>query len=112
MQYGDELAKRFKSAEDSENYDRILMNATRFITSSPQSALETLAAGSKPVYLEKPGSSAAWRSKLFSFGIPFIENFSKEAIVETLRETFVYDHKVLRKDAAIAAAHYIKDKLS
>ena len=112
MQYGDELAKRFRAVEESENYDGILKNATRFLTSSPQSALEALAAGSMPIYLEKPGSSAAWREKLSSFGIPVIENFSKEAVAEKLAETFVYDEKVLRKDAASVAAHYIKDKLS
>ena len=112
MQYGGELAKKFKAVEKSESYDEVLKGAGRFITSSPQSALEALAAGSNPVYLEKPGVRSAWRAKMESFGIPVLETFSGNEISRKMAETFIYNDNLLRNDAASEVATYIKDKLS
>ncbi|WP_456381450.1 hypothetical protein [Hydrogenimonas sp.] len=112
MQYGDELAERFASVEESEHYDEILKGADRFFTSSPQSALEALAADSNPVFIPKPGTSGHWKNKMESYGIPVAEAFTKEAIRPFLEEVVVPGRKVLRKDAACAVARYIKDKLS
>ncbi|WP_457597499.1 hypothetical protein [Hydrogenimonas sp.] len=112
MQYGDELAAHFAHVADSETYDETLTGAGRFLTSSPQSALEALAAGSKPIYLEKPGASSHWRERLAAYGIPVLEKFSADEISRKLRETAVYSGETLRNDAPVAIASYIKDKLS
>ncbi len=111
MQYGSELAAKFKSVAESEAYDETLMRAGKFITSSPQSALEALAAGSSPIYLKKPDVSEAWNGKMEGFGIPVIENFDKKAIEKAVNATFVYNEKMLRKDAASEISRYIKDNL-
>ncbi|WP_201352393.1 hypothetical protein [Hydrogenimonas urashimensis] len=112
LQYGDELGNKFKRVEDSERYDEILMRAECFLSSSPQSVLEAMAAGARPVYIQKPGIALAWKRKMQSVGVPVVEDFSAEAIAQAMAETFVINRKVLRKDAALEAAHYIKDKLS
>ncbi|WP_456451892.1 hypothetical protein [Hydrogenimonas sp.] len=112
MQYGDELAKKFAAVEESEAYDEALTGASRFLTSSPQSALEALAAGSRPLYVEKPGAKPFWRAKMARFGIPVVEAFSKDKISQKHSETTVYRAQLLRNDAAIEVASYIKDKLS
>ena len=111
MQYGNDLAVGFKSVEDSENYDEVLMRAGRFVSSSPQSVFEALAAGSKPIYLKKPGGSNAWDSKMETFGIPVLSSFEKSAIEKALSEASVYNEKVLRKETAGEVATYIKDNL-
>ncbi|BDY12787.1 hypothetical protein [Hydrogenimonas cancrithermarum] len=111
MQYGSELAGKFKSVEDSENYDEVLMHAGRFLSSSPQSVLEALAAGSNPLYLKKSGISVAWDAKMESLGIPVLSSFDKDAIEQALSATLVYRKKVLRKEAASEVATYIKDNL-
>ena len=112
MQYGDELGKKFKRVEASEMYDEVLKSAKRFITSSPQSALEALAAGSNPIYLEKPQAKRSWRKRMESFGIPVSKSFSKDEISQKLSETLIYNEKRVEEGAAIEAALYIKDKLS
>ncbi|WP_353661770.1 hypothetical protein [Hydrogenimonas sp. SS33] len=112
FQYGDELAAKFAGVEESESYDDLLMGASRFLTSSLQSALEALAAGSSPIYLPKPGAPRAGSEKCEKLGIPVIESFQKEAIAKKLNETLIYSDESLRNDASIETALYIKDKLS
>jgi len=112
MQYGNELSRCFNRVEESETYDETLMRAERFITSSPQSALEALAAGSNPIYLMKPGAATAWQRKMEALGIPTIGSFSKNEISQKISEAFVYNDKLLQNDAASEVAMYIKDKLS
>jgi len=112
MQYGDALARKFAAVEESESYDEALTGAERFLTSSPQSALEALAAGSGPIYIEKPGAPSAWRKTMEKFAIPVVESFSKDKISQKQSDTPVYKAQMLRNDAAAAIAAYIKDKLS
>ena len=109
VQYGDELGKKFARVEESEAYDDVLKGATRFLTSSPQSALEALVAGSAPIYIQKPGVSSVWREKLARFGVPFLRSFERDEISFKLAETPVYRSESLRKDAAVDIAGYIKD---
>jgi len=108
MQYGDELAEKFQSVEESESYDEVLMQAGRFISSSPQTTLEALASGSKPIYLKKPGVSDAWDQKMERLGIPIITTFDKEAIQKALLDNVNYQEKVLQKEAVQEIARYIK----
>jgi hypothetical protein len=112
LQYGEELAAKFAGVAESEAYDETLMGAKRFLTSSPQSALEALAASANPLYIEKPGAPLSWRARMSRHGIPVVEGFSKDEISQKHSETFVYREGLLRNDAAAEAAAYIKDKIS
>ncbi len=112
LQYGDELQSRFGKVYESETYESVLKSADIFLTSSPQSALEALAAGSGPVYLPMPGSGDAWRAHLAHYGIPAVEDFDKELVREVLEEKATYRADLLQKYAARTAASYIKDKFS
>ncbi len=113
MQYSDELAVNFKKAIDGEEYDNALKSAGKFFTSSPQSALEALAAGSSPVYIKKPDASDVWDEKMRGYNIPIIENFEKNSIEKMANETVdTYDRKKLKKDAANTISRYILHKMA
>ncbi len=111
VQYGDELEGKFVDVIDNERYDEALMGASRFLTSSFQSALEALAAGSQPIYIPKTPIDRVQREKLESYAIPYTESFTTGEISRKLSETAVYNEKPLRKEAANAIAAYIQDKL-
>jgi len=111
IQYGNELSNKFKSVEESEDYDYILKRADKFITSSPQSALEALAAGSNPIYLKKPGASDIWDSKMESYKIPVISEFNNQLIKEKLSEKLINKNKLLQKETLFKASLYIKDNI-
>ena len=112
LQYADELQRDFAEIYESEEYEEILKSAKRFLTSSPQSALEALAAGSEPIYLPKPGADDIWESHLSRFGIPVCSGFDKEEIQKSLASVKSYRDDLLRKSAAKETAAYIKDKFS
>ena len=112
LRYADELQREFVKIYESQEYEEVLKSAKRFLTSSPQSALEALAASSAPIYLPKPGADEVWESHLSRFGIPVCSGFEKEKIQKSLTEAKSYRDDLLRKSAAKETAAYIKDKFS
>ena len=112
LQYGEELATKFAGVAESEAYDETLTGAKRFLTSSPQSALEALAAGSCPIYIEKPGVPVSWRERMKRYGIPVVENFSVKEMLQKPSAMGGSVTKMLRNDAPEVVASYIRDKLS
>ena len=111
IQYGNELSNKFKSVEESEDYDYILKRADKFITSSPQSALEALAAGSNPIYLKKPGVSDVWDKKMESYNIPIIPEFNNKLIKEKISGKLINKNSLLQKKALSKVSLYIKDNI-
>ncbi|MCF6201124.1 MAG: hypothetical protein L3J42_03190 [Hydrogenimonas sp.] len=109
MQYGDELEKGFDEILESENYKDVLKSSEEFLTSSPQSALEALAAGSNPIYIKKESSPRFWSEKLLSFGIPVIESFDKIGIENTLALKRDYNRGSLSKDSGDEVAEKVVD---
>jgi len=112
LQYGNELSSKFKTVEDSENYDEVLKKANKFITSSPQTALEALAAGSNPIYLKRPGVSNIWEKYLQSYGIATIPTFDHKLIQEKLLDSLNNIMKKTKKEVAKEVATYIKDNFN
>ncbi|WP_457593014.1 hypothetical protein [Hydrogenimonas sp.] len=100
MQYADELQKRFSSVLESEAYDEALQSATRFITSSAQSALEALAAGSRPVYVKRESAPSFLSRKMERFGIPVAQKFEKSAIEKAMAENPGYKTDRLNPEEA------------
>ncbi|WOE69733.1 hypothetical protein RZR97_11560 [Hydrogenimonas thermophila] len=111
MQYGSELSKKFKSVEESEYYDEILKKADTFITSSPQSALEALAAGSNPIYLKKPGVSNTWDNMMKTYNIPVVSEFNNKLIKEKISEKLINKNEFLKKETLYKVSSYIKDNI-
>ncbi len=103
--YLDELSFAFAKTLESEAYDEALTRAGRFLTFSPQSALEALAAGSNPLFLYETKDEATAK-RLSAWGVP-------TASVHEKREILTTDHTnhLLRIDAVEATARYIKDKI-
>ena len=107
MQYASELEDKFSTVYDSESYDEVLKGAGRFITSSPQSALEALAAGSRPVYIRKASAPEVWSEKLAGYGIPVLKSFEKDALQRVLEIGADYKNELLVQNAAEEAAQSI-----
>ena len=111
MQYGNELSKKFKSVKESEYYDEVLKSAEIFITSSPQSAFEALAAKSYPIYIKKPGISDAWDRKMEKYGVPIILEFNNKLIKEKISKKLINKDISSKKDVLHRVSLYIKDNI-
>ena len=53
LDYEDMLNKNFKKTYEFEDYDDVITSSEVLITASPQAALECLASGGKPIYLQR-----------------------------------------------------------
>ncbi|WP_457599175.1 HAD family hydrolase [Hydrogenimonas sp.] len=111
FQYGGELRSKFAAVEENEAYDELLKGASRFITSSPQSALEALAAGSNPLYIHKETTRPFWREKLSAYGIPTLDRFDRDSIVSALDTAGGYERERLKPDTAGTVAEKMAESM-
>ncbi len=112
FQYGSELRSKFAAVEENERYDELLRGATRFITSSPQSALEALAAGSNPLYIHKESTPRFWKEKLSAYSIAILDCFKRSAIASAPDEATRCGRKLLKPDMAATVAEVMAERIS
>ncbi len=111
LQYAGELRQSFETVYESESYDEVLKSANRFITSSPQSALEALAAGSAPIFVKKSSTAEFWCDRLAEHSIPVLEAFDRNGLIGCLERENEYKKEYLNPQGAHNAADKIYDFL-
>ena len=87
LDYEDELKEKFSSCFEFEEYDEMITQSEILITSSPQAILESLASGSKPIYVQREDYTVYFNELFSSLNVPIIENYDKSqlsAILETI----------------------------
>ena len=82
--YANKLAGSFKTLHDDEAYAEVVARSAVLVTSSPQAALENLAGGGKPVYLQRKDYPGDFIALFESLGIPVLEHFDHAKLSETL----------------------------
>ena len=74
LDFEDELKKRFLNYFEFEDYDEMITKSEIVITSSPQAVLDSLAAGSKPIYIQREDYTPHFNDFFKSLNIPVVEN--------------------------------------
>lgn len=101
--YEKALQNSFKNFHEWEGYDEVIRGTDILITASPMAALQNLAGGGRPIYLQRPDYANDYIPLFKSLNIPIIEGYnsaSLETAVNTL-SSVVYgklsqsDHKVI-----------------
>ena len=82
--YEDMLKKSFTHTFEFEEYDTMVTKSQILITSSPQAALECLASGGKPIYLERDDYENNFNELFIKLNIPIIQNYNKNDFLVTL----------------------------
>ena len=80
--YEDKLAPAFKRMYEFEEYDDVIKHTKVLVTASPQAVLENLAAGGKPVFLQRPDYPRGFIPLFNSLNIPIVDGFDREALVK------------------------------
>ena len=86
--YEKSLKESFSTIYECEKYDDIIRQSNILITSSPQAALQNLAGGGKPIYLQRADYSKDFIPLFKVLSIPIIEELTPEGLkngVETAR---------------------------
>jgi hypothetical protein len=108
--YGNKLAGSFKTLHDEEAYAEVVARSAVFVTSSPQAALENLAGGGKPVYLQRQDYPAGFIPLFDSLGIPVLQDFDNVRLTETLNSVALQKYHACPKNTD-ELARFLKQNL-
>ena len=84
LDYEDMLKKKFINYFEFEEYDEMIISSKILVTSSPQAVLENLAAGGKPIYIQREDYVEDFNLIFENFGIPIIKNYDKKQLLNLI----------------------------
>ena len=91
MDYEQKLAPAFKKQYEFEEYDEVIRHAKVLVTASPQAVLENLAAGGRPVFMQRADYPRDFIPLFESLNIPIIDGFDQEKLSNILQK--IMSHK-------------------
>ncbi|MDA3946355.1 MAG: hypothetical protein PF439_06715 [Helicobacteraceae bacterium] len=75
INYENKLAPAFTKQHEFEEYDEVVQGSKIFVTSSPQAALENLASGGRPIYIQRPDYVRDFIPLFETLNIPIVDGF-------------------------------------
>ena len=108
--YGKKLADHFKTLHDEESYTEVIASSNVLVTSSPQAALENLAGGGKPVYLQRRDYPTDFLPLFESLGIPVLNGFDHGKLAGILGSMTSHKYHACPKNCD-ALASFLKHHL-
>ena len=109
--YGGKLKERFTALHDEEAYDAVVAGSECLVTSSPQAVLEHLAAGGKPIYLQRADYPTDFIPLFESLTIPVIHGFNKSALSAALDDVQSHNYHACPKNTEKLAS-FLKQNLN
>lgn len=86
LDYEDMLKKRFENYHEFEEYDDVIQKSKILITASPQAALENLASGGKPIYIQRADYSTDMLKFFEKIGIPTVKSYDLSQVTSIINE--------------------------
>lgn len=111
MDYEGKIAPAFKKAHEFEEYDEVLQGSKVFVTSSPQAALESLASGGRPVYIQRPDYVRDFIPLFETLNIPVIDGFDKAKLLPLFDGILSHEYHPLEQNTQ-KIAEFLKESLS
>lgn len=108
--YENKLSASFKALHDEEQYDEVVARAKLLVTASPQAALESLAGGGRPVYLQRGDYPADFVPLFESLGIPVVSGCDRGQLSAALDANEAHTYGVCPKNTDRLAS-FLKEKL-
>jgi hypothetical protein len=93
LDYEEHLSTQFEHFYTSEAYHEFITSSSILITASPQAALENLAAGNKPIYVQRADYSNNFIQLFKSLNIPIIYNYDNDTLKNTLKKIATHSYK-------------------
>lgn len=111
LDYEENLKKLFKNYHEFEEYEDTIKRTEILITASPQAVLESLACGSKPIYIQREDYTIDFIPLFESLNIPIVKQFDKNnlnVILKTIHNHTYY--KIEQKSNKVSK--FIKENLN
>lgn len=84
LDYEDMLREKFKNHHEFEDYDEIIQKSEILVTASHQAALESLASGGKPIYIQRGDYNSNFQKLSNELNIPIVKNYEYWQLLTTL----------------------------
>ena len=111
LDYEEALKKRFDNFFEFEDYDEMITSSEILITSSPQAALDCLASGGKPIYVQRESYANSFNELFDALNIPIILNYDKAQLSVTIKTiNNIKYHNITQNSNNIT--HFLKETLS
>jgi len=85
LDYEAMLEKKFQKTFEFEEYDEMIMQSDLLLTCSPQAVLDSLAAGGKPIYLQREDYTHDFDEVFEKLKIPMIKGYDKSQLSTYLK---------------------------
>lgn len=111
MNYEEKLAPAFKKMYEFEEYDEVVQGSRLFVTASPQAALENLASGGRPLFIQRPDYVRDFIPLFKSHNIPVVEGFDRSELVKQLDLCLSHNYHELAQSTQ-KIIKFLKESLS
>ena len=98
LDYEDELKNEFKNHHEFEDYDEVIQKSQILISASPQAVLENLAAGGKPIYIQREEYVEDFSTLFKYLNIPIIKNYEKEKLIDIISNINTHKYSKLENN--------------
>ena len=109
LDYEEMLQSKFKRSYEFEDYDHFITSCKILLSSSPQAILENLAAGGKPIYLQRNDYTQDFIPLFTSLHIPIVNNFQRTQLDEILSQIDAHEYSIFSQNSN-KIINYLKDK--
>lgn len=111
INYEEKLTPAFAKQHEFEAYDEVVQSSKVFVTSSPQAALESLASGGRPVYIQRPDYVRDFIPLFEGLNIPVVDGFNKAELLLALNQVSSHNYHPLEQSTQ-KIAEFLKESLS
>ncbi len=109
--YEDMLKEKFKKYHEFEDYDEVIKKSKILITASPQAALENLASGGKPIFIQRYDYPTDYQTLFNKINIPIVKNYENSQLLTTLKNLVEREYYKVEQNSE-KITKFIKESLN
>lgn len=95
--YEKKFEDAFAEQHENEEYDEVIMRSQVLVTASPQAALESLAAGGRPIFLQRPDYGREFLPLFARLNIPVVDGYDKTELNKQVDNVILHPYRELPK---------------
>ncbi len=109
--YEDEVIDTFKKIHENDAYDTVIQQSKVLVTASPQAALDALASGGRPIFIQRDDHSDEFQELFQKLNIPVIEGLNIIQLTKCIAMIEQHTYRTIEKKGN-QTTHFIKEILN
>jgi hypothetical protein len=111
LDYEDMLKEKFINSFEFEEYESMIKRSKILLTASPQAVLDSLAAGSKPIYFQREDYTRDFLPLFEKLNVPIVNNYDKKHLSVILETVDNRKYELIEQNGN-KIANFIKENLN